>query len=775
MSLKLEHEMPQNFIDYAIATITDRALPSVEDGMKPVHKRIIYGAYASGRTSNKPYIKNAGIVGEVMGTYHPHGDASIYDALVRLSQEWSMRYPLIDFHGNKGSIIGDGPAAYRYTEGRLAKIAEDGMLDGINKNNVPFVLTYDDRNEEPAILPSIFPNLICNPNSGIGVGMACKWGCHNLREVEKAILAYMNGEEPTLPGPDFPTGGVVINKNDFAKIMKTGKGSVKVRAKYSVKGQVITITEIPYEVTTEAIMKEIQELTEKENFGISEATDLTNNKGIKIIIKCNKDANPEVVMRKLFGKSRTLQKSFAYNQVALVDKTPTLLNLNDCCKAYVEHNTNCIRREIEFDLDAAEARLHIVEGLLIALEDIDNVIQLIKKSEDSTHAASALCSKYGLDEVQTKSILAMRLSSLAKLEKIELEQEKKELIDKIADMKAILADVEKIKDIIKERLHKIVEKYGDDRRTELLQLDTPTKEEKEIVYVEPEKCIVTMTESGLIKRIPAASFRTQRKNGKGVKTTGDITVATIRTNTIDSLMIFTNKGKMYRVLVDNIPVGTNTSVGTSVHALVEMEPGEEPSLIYSIVHGTDAKYVLFVTQNGVIKKTSLEEFTKTRKRTGLAAINLAEGDHIVSVSLLSEEDIVIMTRQGMGIKFKSTDVSPTGRTAAGVKGINLNPEDYVVAALPIRDANDSLGIFNVNGSGKKIKLTELVTQKRGGKGIKLTKTEVAGGALISDEDSVLIIGTNNSICISAKEVPLLSRASVGNSLIKGDINSISKI
>ena len=284
-----------------------------------------------------------------------------------------------------------------------------------------------------------------------------------------------------------------------------------------------------------------------------------------------------------------------------------------------------------------------------------------------------------------------------------------------------------------------------------------------------------MTESGLIKRIPATSFRTQRKNGKGVKTTGDITVATIRTNTIDSLMIFTNKGKMYRVLVDNIPVGTNVSVGTSVHALVEMEPGEEPSLIYSIVHGTDAKYVLFVTQNGVIKKTSLEEFTKTRKRTGLAAINLAEGDHIVSVSLLSEEDIVIMTRQGMGIKFKSTDVSPTGRTASGVKGINLNPDDYVIAALPIRDANDSLGIFNVNGSGKKIKLSELVTQKRGGKGIKLTKTEVAGGALISDEDSVLIIGTNNSICISAKEVPLLSRASVGNALIKGDINSISKI
>ena len=773
MSLDLTHEMSQNFIDYAAAVNMDRAIPDVT-GLKPVARRILYGAYANGRTSSKPYVKNARIVGDVMGSYHPHGDSSIYEALVRLSQDWVMRYPLIDFHGNQGSINGDGPAAHRYTEGRLAKLSEEGLLAGIKKNNVPFMPTYDDADEEPTILPAIFPNLLCNPNAGIGVAMACKWGCHNLREVEKAILAYMNGEEPTLPGPDFPTGGVVINKNDFANIMKSGKGSVKVRAKYSVKGQIITITEIPYETTIEKILDDIDSVTETDNMGISEVLDQTNNKGVKILIKCNKDTNPEVVMRKLFAKT-DLQKSYAYNQVALVNKVPTLMSLKDCCKTYVEHNIECIRKEVKFDLDAAEARLHIVEGLLIALEDIDNVIQLIKKSENSASAASALCAKYGLDDVQAKAILAMRLSSLAKLEKIELEQEKKELVEKIADMKAILADVERVKDIIKERLHKIVEKYGDDRRTELLQLDTPTKEEKEIVYVEPEKCIVTMTESGLIKRIPATSFRTQRKNGKGVKTTGDITVATIRTNTIDSLMIFTNKGKMYRILVDNIPVGTNVSVGTSVHALVEMEQGEEPSLIYSIVHGTDAKYVLFVTQNGVIKKTSLEEFTKTRKRTGIAAINLAEGDHIVSVSLLSEEDIVIMTRQGMGIKFKSTDVSPTGRTASGVKGINLNPDDYVIAALPIRDANDSLGIFNVNGSGKKIKLSELVTQKRGGKGIKLTKTEVAGGALISDEDSVLIIGTNNSICISAKEIPLLSRASVGNALIKGDINSISKI
>ena len=773
MSLNLNKEFSQNFINYAAATNTDRAIPDIT-GLKPVHRRILFGAYAGGFTSNKPYVKNARIDGEVMGKLHPHGESSIYGALVRLSQDWVMRYPLIDFHGNQGSINGDGPAAHRYTEGRLAKLAEEGLLNTLKKNSVPFMPTYDDSDEEPEYLPAIFPNLMCNPNSGIGVAMACNWGCHNLREVEKAILAYVNGEEPTLPGPDFPTGGVVINKNDFPAIMKTGKGSIKVRAKYSVSGKVITITEIPYETTIEGLLNEISEIAENENLGIDDVNDQTNAKGIKIIIKCNKDANPEVVMKKLFAKTN-LQKSFSYNQIALVNKVPTLLNLKDYCEQYIKLNIGCIRRETEFDLEKAKARLHIVEGLLIALEDIDNVIQLIKSSNDSTSAASALCAKYKLDEVQAKAILAMRLSSLAKLEKLELENEKKELIDNIANMEALLVDENKIKEVIKTRLHAIVEKYGDDRRTELLQLDTPTKEEKEIVYVEPEKCIVTMTESGLIKRIPATSFRTQRKNGKGVKTTGDITVTTIRTNTIDSLMIFTNKGKMYRVLVDNIPVGTNVSVGTSVHALVEMEPGEEPSLIYSIVHGTDAKYVLFVTQNGVIKKTSLEEFTKTRKRTGLAAINLAEGDHIVSVSLLSEEDIVIMTRQGMGIKFKSTDVSPTGRTATGVKGINLNPDDYVIAALPIRDTNDSLGIFNINGSGKKIKLSELVTQKRGGKGIKLTKTEVAGGSLISDEDSVLIIGTNNSICISAKEVPLLSRASVGNALIKGDINSISKI
>ncbi len=773
MSLNLNEEFSQNFINYAAATNTDRAIPDIT-GLKPVHRRILYGAYAGGFTSNKPYVKNARIDGEVMGKLHPHGESSIYGALVRLSQDWIMRYPLIDFHGNQGSINGDGPAAHRYTEGRLAKLAEEGLLNTLKKNSVPFMPTYDDSDEEPEYLPAIFPNLMCNPNSGIGVAMACNWGCHNLKEVEKAILAYINGEEPTLPGPDFPTGGVVINKNDFPAIMKTGKGSVKVRAKYSVSGKVITITEIPYETTIESLLNEIGEIAENENLGIDDINDQTNAKGIKIVIKCNKDANPEVVMKKLFAKTN-LQKSFSYNQIALVDKAPILLNLKDYCEQYIKLNIGCIRRETEFDLEKAKARLHIVEGLLIALEDIDNVIQLIKSSNDSASAASALCAKYKLDEVQAKAILAMRLSSLARLEKLELENEKKELVDNIANMEALLADENKIKEVIKTRLHAIVEKYGDDRRTELLQLDAPTKEEKEIVYVEPEKCVVTMTESGLIKRIPITSFRTQRRNGKGVKTTGDIVTATIRTNTVDNLMVFTNKGKMYKILVDNIPVGTNTTGGTSVHALVDMDPGEEPSLIYSIYRDTNAQFVLFVTENGIVKKTKLDEFTGTRRKTGVSVIKLNEGDNLVSVSLIKDEDVFLITHGGIGIRIRSTDITPTGKAAIGVKGITLAAQDYVVVALPIRDTNDTLAIFDSNGMGKRFKSNDLLAQGRGGKGVKVSKTEVAGGALLNDEDSVLVIGTNNSICIKASEIPITSRTSLGNIIIKGDINSVSKV
>lgn len=775
MALDVTRELGQNFIEYAAAVNTDRSIPDAKSGLKPVARRILWGAFDTGRSSNKPYVKNARIVGDVMGSWHPHGDSSIYGALVRLSQPWIMRYPLIDFHGNQGNIQGDGPAAMRYTEGRLNKLSEEGMLAGIKKDSVDFMPNYSDDDEEPVTLPSIFPNLLCNPNSGIGVAMACNWACHNLGEVQSAIIAYMDGEEPTLPGPDFPTGGIIINKNDIPAIMKTGKGSVKIRAKYEVKKNVITITEIPYGTNVETLVNEIGEFAETpEGAGIIEVADLTNNAGVQITIECAKTSNPDVIMQKLFAKTN-LQSSFSYNQVALIDKVPTEMNLKDCCRVYVEHNIECIVREARFDLEKAMARLHIVDGLLKALEDIDNIVALIRKSASAADAKVALMEKYGFTEAQAKAILDMKLAKLANLEKVELQNEKAELQNTIEKLDALINNDSLQKAELKDRLAAIVKKFGDPRRTELAQIEVP-KEDKDIQYVEPEKCVVVMTESGLVKRIPATSFRTQKRNGKGVKTQDDVTAAVIRTNTIDSMMVFTDKGKMYRILVDNIPVGNNTSRGVSVNTLVEMEPGEKATMIYSIYRDTDANYILFTTKNGLVKKTNLEEYVKTKKKTGIGAINLKEGDSIASVNLIKDEDVVIVTHNGMIIRVPSMEIGATGRTTAGVKGINLGKDDYVVTALVARHPEDSLAVFAENGVGKKFPLSELLSQKRGGKGLVCHKEKVASAALVSDEDSLLIIGDRNSVCISATEIPKVNRTSVGNQMIKNsNIKSVTKV
>lgn len=777
--LDVTKELSQNFIEYAAAVNTDRSIPDAKSGLKPVARRIIFGAFDTGRTSNKPYVKNARIVGDVMGSLHPHGDSSIYGALVRLSQDWIMRYPLIDFHGNQGSINGDGPAAMRYTEGRLAKLAEEGLLAGLKKKCVDYVPTYDDSDEEPITLPAVFPNLLCNPNSGIGVAMACNWACHNLREVEAAIIDYMDGKEPMLPGPDFPTGGIIINKNDIPNIMKTGRGSVKIRARYEVKKNTIIFTEIPYGTTVEALLAEIGEVCEAENIGVTDVKDQTDTSGVKIVLECDKNANPEIIVQKLFAKTN-LQSSFAYNQVALVDKVPTEMNLKDCCAVYVKHNIECIVREAQFDLEKATDRLHIVEGLLKALEDIDNIVALIRKSASAADAKIALIEKYKFSEAQAKAILDMKLAKLANLEKVELQNEKAELEKTIKDLTALIGNEELQKTELKSRLAAIVKKYGDNRRTELAQIEI-TKEEKEIAFVEPEKCVVVMSKGGLIKRIPTASFRTQKRNGKGVKTQDDINSAVIRTNTIDSLMVFTDQGKMYRILVDNIPVGTNVSKGTSLHQLIEMQDNENPSIIYSIYRDTDAKFVLFVTKNGLVKKTSLEEYIKTKKKTGIAAISLKEGDSLASVSLVKDEDIVLLTAGGMGIRFNTSEVAATSRATSGVKGITLKENDYVVAAMPVRHSEDQIAVFAKGGLGKKFPMNELPVQKRAGKGLICYKpTEntgnVTAGALLSDEDSILLIGDKSSICIAATEVPVLSRVSIGNQLIKnGTIYSVSKV
>ena len=781
MSLDVTKELSQNFIEYAVAVNSDRSIPDAKSGLKPVARRILFGAFDSGRTSNKPYVKNARIVGDVMGALHPHGDSSIYGALVRLAQPWVMRYPLMDFHGNRGSQSGDGPAAMRYTEGRLAKISEEGMLKGLKKNAVDFMPTYDDSGEEPVTLPAIFPNLLCNPNSGIGVAMACNWACHNLREVEQAIIDYIAGNEPMLPGPDFPTGGTIINKNDIPMIMRTGHGSVKIRANYTVKKNVITITEIPYGTTVEGLLDEIGTYCdENATVGIRDIKDQTDISGVKIVLECETTSNPESIMQKLFSKT-SLQSSFAYNQVALIDKVPTEMNLKDCCEVYVNHNIECIVREAQFDLKKAQDRLHIVDGLLKALEDIDNIIALIKKSESSSAAKTALMEKYKFSEEQAKAILAMRLSSLAHLEKVELQNEQADLQKTVKELTALISDSSLQYEELTKRLHAIVEKYGDERRTQLIHIEPPKASEVEIINVEPEKCVVVMSEGGLIKRIPATSFRTQRRNGKGVKTTNDINAAVIRTNTIDSLMIFTDQGRMYRILVDNIPSGTNSTKGVPVQSLITMEQNENPAMIYSIYRDTDAKYVFFATKNGTVKKTSLDEYVKTKRKTGVAAITLREGDELASVNLIKDEDVVMLTKQGMAIRFNSSEIAASSRATIGIKGIDLKKDDEVVAVMTVRDTNDSLAIFTKRGMGKKFPVQELPVNHRAGKGLIVYKPtpvtgDVASGALVADEDSILIMSNTTSICISATEIPMQSRASMGNQLIKAtDVTTVSKV
>ena len=773
----LKKELEQNFIEYAVAVNTDRAIPDAKSGLKPVAKRILYGTFDSGYSYSKPHVKCANIVGNVMADWHPHGDSSIYGALVRLAQPWTMRYPLIDFHGSMGNRDGDGPAAYRYTEARLAKLSEDGMLAGIKKENVDFTYNYSETKDEPVTLPALFPNLLCNPNTGIGVAMACNWLPHNLNEVAQAINDYIDGKEPTLPGPDFPTGGVIINKDDIPAIMKTGHGSVKLRGKYNVEGDTIVFYEIPYGVATEDLMKEIGAASDEERIkGIKNIRNESNRKGFRLAIECEKGASILNVVNLLF-KETNLQTSVSYNQVALIDKTPTELNLKDCIKIYVEHNVDCITRETQFDINKVQNKLEIANGLLKALEDIDNIIVLIKKSESSAAAKTQLMAVYSFTEPQAKAIVDMKLGRLAGLERIELQKEKAELEEQLNSLNAILANPI---DELKFRLGNLVKKYGDARRTELAQI-TVAKEEKEIEYVEPEKCVVIMTEGGLIKRVPVASFKTQKRNGKGVKTQDDIVNAVIRTNTIDSLMIFSNQGKMYRLLVNDIPVGTNTTKGQSVKSLVAMDAGEEPAVMYSIYRDTDAKYVLFVTKNGVVKKTTLEEYIKTKKKTGIAAISLKEGDSLAAVSLVKDEQLILITANGMGIKFDSNEITPTSRATAGVKGINLADGDYVVAALPVRDSKDKLALFSTSGLAKRVKLDELPLQKRGGKGLICYKVNdmtglTAAACLVSETDNILVLGDKSSICISAADLPELGRAPTGNQVIKNTkIRSVSKV
>ena len=770
----LYQELSSNFIEYAASVNTDRAIPDATSGLKPVAQRILYGAYDGGRTSSKPHVKCAKIVGDVMGQFHPHGDSSIYGAMVRLAQDWVMRYPLIDFHGNMGNIDGDGPAAARYTEARLAKISEDGLLSSLKKNSVPFRPNYDESTVEPVTLPAIFPNLLCNPNMGIGVAMACNWAPHNLTEVAQAIYDYLDGKEPMLPGPDFPTGGIIINKNAIPGIMRTGHGSVKIRARYKVEKNNIVFTEIPYSETTEGLLQELAKVVDEEKKidGISHIRNESNKKGIRIVIECEKGVSPDAVAQKIFAETN-FQTSFSYNQVALIDKVPTEMNLLKCCQVYVKHNVECIVRETEFELQKLKDRKHIVDGLLKALEDIDNIISLIKSSQSAKTATVELMEKYNFSMEQAKAIVDMKLGKLAGLEKIEIQQEADELVARINTLQELISSNENLEQEVRNRLAAIVKKYGDARRTELAQIEV-TKEEKEIETVIPEDCVVIMSPRGDIKRVAASSFKVQRRNGKGVKTEDDAILDMISTNTIDNLMIFTNKGKMFKLLVDNVPAGTNASKGININSIVKMEQDEKVVAMTSHFRKSSAKYVIFITKQGLFKKTALEEYSSVKKTTGIQAIKLKEGDSIATVTFAEEEDFIVLTKGGYGIRFETKDIAPIGRVTSGVKSIKLGDGDEVLTGLPVHKETDRLGLFSERGYGKKVALDEFPVQGRGGKGVKTFKDiatagVVSGALMLSDEDNVLLVGKPNSICISATEVPALTRESLGNSMVKGSL------
>ena len=772
MKNDLCNELSKNFIDYAYAVNCDRSIPDAKTGLKPVARRILWSALEEGRLSNKPHVKSARIVGDVMGRYHPHGDSSIYNALIRLSQSWIMRYPLIDVHGNNGNIAGDGPAAARYTEARLSKIAEEGMLNGIKKNNVDFIPNYDETLEEPVTLPSAFPNLLCNPNTGIGVAMACNWAPHNLNDVAKAITDYLDGITPMLDGPDFPTGGLIINKDDIPKIMKTGHGTVKIQARYNIEGNKIIFYEIPYGETIEGLIAQVGKACEdKEIEGISDIHDESSKK-IRIVITCERGVDPSSIVAKLYNKTN-FQSSFSYNQVALIDKTPTELNLEDTIKIYVDHNLDCIVKECNFDLTKAEVRLEIVNGLLKALEDIDNIIALIKASESAATAKVNLIAKYNFTENQAKAILAMRLSSLARLEKIELEKEKAELEDKINDLIDILANENRQKDILKTRLNDLVKKYGDTRRTELAQIEI-TKEEKEKAEIIPEDVVIIVNNLNEVKRIPKKNFKAQHRRGVGVKTASESTRIMLATNTVDTLMIFTSEGKMYRLNVDKIPEGTNASRGVNLKTILKLDDKEIIQEIASARGEKPANYVVFFTKNGLVKKTKFEEYVNTKKTTGIQAIKIKSNDELAFVRFMNDDEkIILVTEQGYAIKFTFDDIKPIGRLTSGVKGINTKEGDGIIGAINFSSKDDYVVLITEKGKSKRMLVSDFTIQNRGGRGsmaLKLDPDDYVAAALrATEKDLVLIAGKPNSICVPVNEISIQSKLGGGTKIIERSV------
>lgn len=783
-------EMEQSFLDYSTSVITGRALPDARDGLKPVHRRILYALAELNLVPTKPYKKSARIVGDVIGKYHPHGDCSVYEAMVRMAQDWSLRYPLVEGQGNFGSVDGDGAAAMRYTEARMSKITLE-MLRDLKKDVVDFQPNFSEDLEEPKVLPSRIPNLLLNGTSGIAVGMACSFAPHNINEVIDGIIATINNRDITveelhkeyIKAPDFPTGGTIINQHELLNGYKTGRGRVRIRGKYNVekigRRECLVFYEIPYGVKKEKLIEDIAKLCEDKSIeGITDIRDTSNKHGMRIEIEVKKDVNPDVIANHLFRLS-ALEDTYSLNHTAIVNKSPKVLNLKELIEVYIDHQVEVITRRTQFDLRKIDARLHIIEGLLKALEDIDNVIALIKASNNVQVAIEGLMKKYSLSEIQAKAIVEMKLRKLTGLEKVELEQENKELVEEANHLKSILGSTEVLNSVLIDELNEIKSNYGDARKTDVTNIIVKA-DEKDIQYVQPEEVVVVMTKAGNVKKIPAKSFKVQNRNGKGVKNQDDIILDVIRTNTIDTLMVFTALGKMYRLVVDQVPTGTNSSRGVAIHTLVKMEEHDKAIAITSLKRKTDAEFVVSVSEQGMIKKTKLEEYMKAKK-SGIAAVGLREGDSIANIVFIKDEQLILVSEKGMSIRFKTDNIGSVGRTAIGVRGMKIAEGDRVVAALPISKDTDELAIFSQYGMAKRTSLKEYPIQGRDGKGTITYKPNdttgvVVSAALVEDKDNVLVVGDQTSICISAKDIPSLGKASLGNIMIKGNnVMSVTKI
>lgn len=801
--INIEDEMRGAYIDYSMSVIISRALPDVRDGLKPVHRRVLYGMLELGVNYNKPYKKSARIVGDVMGKYHPHGDASIYDTMVRMAQDWSMRYTLVDGQGNFGSIDGDAPAAMRYTEARLKRIAEEILAD-INKDTVDFKPTYDDQNSEPSVLPSKIPNLLVNGASGIAVGMATNMAPHNLTEVVNGIIAYIDNNEIAIEelmklvtAPDFPTGGIIYGTNGVREAYRTGRGKVVVRARAEITStangrEQIIVTEIPYQVNkAQMIEKTAMLINEKKIEGISDIRDESDREGLRIVYDLKKDAISNITLNNLF-KLTALQSSFGINNVALVKGRPQTLNLKDLIKFFVEHRHEVVVRRTKFELAEAEKRAHILEGYLIALDHLDEVIALIRASRDPETAKNELMARFGLSEIQSKAILDMRLQRLTGLERDKIQQEYKEVKALIDRLNAILNDEGLRMQIIKDELTEIRERYGDERRTEVVQ----TEEDITVEDMIPnEEMVITISNQGYIKRTILSDYRTQGRGGVGSKGAGtkedDFTEHLFIAHAHNYLLMFTETGQVHWKRVYEIPEGTKTSKGRAIQNLLNIQPGDTIKAILNIKNLEDEDYlannfVILCTEKGTIKKTSLEAYSRPRQG-GITAITIHEGDKLLNASLTNgSNDIIIAKSEGKAVRFNESDVRPMGRTAAGVRGVTLdNPLDKVIGMVCLTRPDANLLVVSEKGYGKRSSIDDYRVTKRGGKGVKTINVTDKTGKLVAikevaDKDELMIINRSGiTIRIEVEELRVMGRATQGVRLIKlnedDHISSVEKI